>query len=132
MTNRCFCDVIRRHYLFLSAACSPFRFLVGNKSDLRDPSRKEYQVSQEQAVSFAKANGMMFFETSAKNPPIKRVNGQRGNGGYQQDNVEDIVFAVGAKLKRQRKHSAANALVNNGSFKVMNKKRTEKELWTCC
>ncbi|XP_022611402.1 ras-related protein Rab-33B-like [Seriola dumerili] len=110
------------------------RFLVGNKSDLRDPSRTEGQVSQEQATRFAKVHGMMFFETSAKNPPLKRVNGQRGDMevSYQRDKVEDIVMAVGAKLKRQKKHSAANALMHSGSFKVLSKKRPEKELWTCC
>ncbi|XP_040892330.1 ras-related protein Rab-33B-like [Toxotes jaculatrix] len=110
------------------------RFLVGNKSDLRDPSRTEGQVSQERATSFAKAHGMMFFETSAKNPPVKRANAQRGGRevSYQQDKVEDIVIAVGAKLKRQKKPSAANALTYSGSFKVLSKKRPEKELWTCC
>ncbi|XP_062243664.1 ras-related protein Rab-33B-like [Platichthys flesus] len=110
------------------------RFLVGNKSDLRDPRTTEGQVSQAQALSFAKAHGMMFFETSAKNPPIKRVNGQRGDGevSYQQDKVEDIVIAVGAKLKRQKKPLAANTVMYNGSFKVLSKKRADKEQWTCC
>ncbi|XP_054460972.1 ras-related protein Rab-33B-like [Anoplopoma fimbria] len=109
------------------------RFLVGNKSDLRDPSRTDCQVSQEQAMSFAKAHGMMCFETSAKNPPNKCGNAQRGDGEllYHQDKVEDIVVAVGAKLKRQKKPAAANAS-SYGSFKVLNKKRPEKELWTCC
>lgn len=83
-------------------------------------------------MSFAKLHGMMFFETSAKKPPIKRANARRGNGEYQQDNVEDIVFSVGAKLKRQKKNSTANAPASNGSFKVTNKKKTDKELWTCC
>lgn len=84
-------------------------------------------------MSFAKAHSMMFFETSAKNPPNKHVNGRRGNGEalYQQDNVEDIVIAFGAKLKRQKKTLAANAPSYSGSFKVLNKKRPEKE-WTCC
>ncbi|XP_026158862.1 ras-related protein Rab-33B-like [Mastacembelus armatus] len=110
------------------------RLLVGNKSDLRDPSRAEGQVSQEQAVSFAKAHGMMFFETSAKNPPMKRVNGWRGDRAvlYQQDKVEDIVVAVGAKLKRQKKSSGTNALTYSGSFKVLTKKGPEKEVWNCC
>ncbi|XP_041788993.1 ras-related protein Rab-33B-like [Chelmon rostratus] len=110
------------------------RFLVGNKSDLRDPRRTDGQVSQERAMSFAKAHGMMFFETSAKNPPNKCVSGQRGDGElpHQQDKVEDIVVAVGAKLKRQKKPSAANGPPCSGSFKVPNKKRPEKELWTCC
>ncbi|KAM6941155.1 ras-related protein Rab-33B-like [Lycodopsis pacificus] len=109
------------------------RFLVGNKSDLRDPSRTDSQVSQEQATSFAKAHGMMCFETSAKNPPNKCGSGRRGDGEvlYQQDKVEDIVVAVGAKLKRQKKPAAANTSTNE-SFKVLNKKRPEKELWTCC
>uniref|UniRef100_A0A8C2WIS8 Uncharacterized protein n=1 Tax=Cyclopterus lumpus TaxID=8103 RepID=A0A8C2WIS8_CYCLU len=72
------------------------RFLVGNKGDLRDPSRTDGQVSQEQAMSFAKAHGMMCFETSAKNPPNKCGN----------DKVEDIVVALGVKLKRQKKPAA--------------------------
>ncbi|XP_034405391.1 ras-related protein Rab-33B-like [Cyclopterus lumpus] len=109
------------------------RFLVGNKGDLRDPSRTDGQVSQEQAMSFAKAHGMMCFETSAKNPPNKCGNVRRGDGEvlYQQDKVEDIVVALGVKLKRQKKPAAANTSTH-GSFKVMNKKRPEKELWTCC
>lgn len=102
---------------------------MGNKSDLRDPGRKDHQVSQERAVSFAKLHSMMFFETSAKKPPIKRANGQRGSGEYQQDNVEDIVLAVGATLKR---HLVANGPASNGSFRVMNKRKADKELWTCC
>lgn len=91
-------------------------------------------MSQERAVSFAKAQGMMFFETSAKNPPLKRLSGQRGAGevSYQQDNVEDIVIAVAAKLRRQKKLSSANAVAHNSSFKVLSKKRAEKEQWTCC
>nr|XP_046259202.1 ras-related protein Rab-33B-like [Scatophagus argus] len=110
------------------------RFLVGNKSDLRDPHSADSQVSQERAMSFAKAHNMMFFETSAKNPPNKCWSGRRGDGKvlYQQDRAEDIVVAVGSKLKRQRKPSAANALAHSGSFKILNKRRAEKELWTCC
>ncbi|XP_029296327.1 ras-related protein Rab-33B-like [Cottoperca gobio] len=109
------------------------RFLVGNKSDLRDPSRAEAQVSQEWAMSFSKAQGMMFFETSAKNSPNKCGKGRQSGGEvpYQQDKVEDIVVAVGAKLKRLKKPSVASAPAN-GSFKILNKKRPEKELWTCC
>ncbi|TDH16537.1 hypothetical protein EPR50_G00020360 [Perca flavescens] len=109
------------------------RFLVGNKSDLRDPSRADGQVSQELAASFAKAHGMMSFETSAKNPPNKCGNGRRVGAevSYQQDKVEDIVVALGAKLKRQRRPSAASSPAC-GSFKILNKKRAEKELWTCC
>lgn len=85
-------------------------------------------------MSFAKAHGMMFFETSAKNLQMKRVNGQRGDRevSYQQDKVEDIIIAVGAKLKRQKKPSATTALTHSGSFKLLNKKKTEKEQWTCC
>lgn len=118
----------------LSAADTPPRFLVGNKNDLRDPCRIEGQVSQERAISFAKAHNMMFFETSAKNPPKKCVSGRRSDGevSYQQDKVEDIVAAIGAKLKRQKRPSAANAPVHNGSFKILNKKRPDKEMWTCC
>ncbi|XP_074484834.1 ras-related protein Rab-33B-like [Sebastes fasciatus] len=109
------------------------RFLVGNKSDLRDPSGTDGQVSQERATSFAKAHGMPSFETSAKNSPNKWGNSRGGDGEvpFQQDNVEDIVFAVGAKLKRQKIPLVANASMH-GSFKVLNKKRPEKELWTCC
>lgn len=98
---------------------------MGNKSDLRDPRSAGGQVCQERAMSFARAHSMMFFETSAKRPPNRRA-------AYQQDKVEDIVVAVGAKLKRQKKASAANSLAYGGSFKVPNKKRAEKELWACC
>ncbi|KAA8594468.1 hypothetical protein FQN60_011603 [Etheostoma spectabile] len=105
-------------------------FLVGNKSDLRDPRRADGQVSQELAASFAKAHGMMSFETSAKNPPNKCGNGRLVDAevSYQQDKVEDIVAALGAKLKRTSVTSSPDC----GSFKILNKKRAEKELWTCC
>ncbi|XP_042341604.1 ras-related protein Rab-33B-like [Plectropomus leopardus] len=107
------------------------RFLVGNKSDLRDPSRMEGQVSREQATSFAKAHDMMCFETSAKSPPNRSGRRGDGEGASHQDKVEDIVIAVAAKLKRQKKPSAAHTAAY-GSFKVINKKRPEKELWSCC
>ncbi|XP_013873935.1 ras-related protein Rab-33B [Austrofundulus limnaeus] len=108
------------------------RFLIGNKSDLRDPTRTDHQVGQDRAMSFAKAHGMIFFETSAKNPLKKRGNGHRGDGAlrYQQDDVEDIVTAVGATLKKRKTPSAANSPVYSGSFKVGKKKA--EELWTCC
>lgn len=107
---------------------------MGNKSDLRDPRSTNDQVSQEQAMSFAKAHRMMFFETSAKIPPNKHVSAGGGDGEalYQQDKVEDVVVAVGSKLKRQKKPLAVSPSSNSGSFKVLNKKRAEKELWTCC
>lgn len=91
-------------------------------------------MGQEQAISFASVHGMMFFETSAKNPPLKCVNGQRASskGSYQQEDVEDIVLALAAKLKRQKNHSSVNAAAHNGSFKVLNKKNPEKDFWTCC
>ncbi|XP_055366565.1 ras-related protein Rab-33B isoform X3 [Betta splendens] len=103
------------------------RFVVGNKSDLREPGRKAQQVSREQAASFAKAHGMTLFETSAKKPPVKRAGGE-----FQPDSAEDIVFAVAAKLKRQGRPSGGDAPAHNGSFKVGNRKKAEKELWTCC
>ncbi|KAK5866365.1 hypothetical protein PBY51_020562 [Eleginops maclovinus] len=107
------------------------RFLVGNKSDLRDPSCADNQVSQEFAMIFAKSQGMMFFETSAKNCPNKCGNRRTSDKElpYHQDKVEDIVFAVAAKLKRQKK-SASPPM--NGSFKIPNKRRPEKDMWTCC
>ncbi|KAF7663156.1 hypothetical protein LDENG_00216840 [Lucifuga dentata] len=113
------------------------RFLVGNKSDLRDPIRADVQVSQNQAVNFAKAHGMTFFETSAKSPPNGHINdrvGQRSDREvpYQRDKVEDIGVAVAAKLKRQKIPTAANVSAHNGSFKVPTKKIAEKEVWTCC
>lgn len=110
------------------------RFLVGNKSDLRVPSRADKQVSQQRAVSLAKSHGMMFFETSAKNPPNKHSKTHQREGGvtFQQDEIEDIVFAVAGKLKKQKKPSVPNTTVCNGSFKVTSKKRPEKETWSCC
>ncbi|XP_037328424.2 ras-related protein Rab-33B-like [Pungitius pungitius] len=109
------------------------RFLVGNKSDLRDPSKTDGQVSQEQATSFSKAHGMVCFETSAKDPPNKCGGGRRGDAEllHRQDKVEDVVVALGARLKRQKVHVAANDSMY-GSFKILNRKRSEKELWTCC
>ncbi|XP_063331588.1 ras-related protein Rab-33B-like [Pelmatolapia mariae] len=110
------------------------RFLVGNKSDLRDPKKTDSQVSQERAMSFSKAHGMIFFETSAKDPPKKGTSGQQGSRQalYQQDNVEDIVTAVSLKLKRQKKLPTANSMAYSGSFKLANKKKAEKEPMTCC
>ncbi|XP_017287939.2 ras-related protein Rab-33B [Kryptolebias marmoratus] len=109
------------------------RFLIGNKSDLRDPGRAERQVSQERATSFAKAHGMVFFETSAKNPPRRQVSRQRGDREvvYQQDEVEDVVTAVGTTLKKHKNPLTSGSPAYSGSFKVY-KKRPEKELWTCC
>uniref|UniRef100_A0A3Q0S958 RAB33B, member RAS oncogene family n=1 Tax=Amphilophus citrinellus TaxID=61819 RepID=A0A3Q0S958_AMPCI len=91
------------------------RFLVGNKSDLRDTSRTNSQVTQERATGF------------------KCTSGRRGEGQvlYQQDNVEDIVTAVGLKLKRLKKPSTTNSLAYSGSFKLVNKK-AEKEAASCC
>ncbi|XP_030005267.1 ras-related protein Rab-33B-like isoform X2 [Sphaeramia orbicularis] len=110
------------------------RFLVGNKSDLRGPHRADAQVSQQHAMSFAKAHRMMFFETSAKNPPNKHLNRQHNDQDllYQQNMVEDIVLAIGSKLKRQRKPSTTNLPICNRSFRIPNKKRPEKEVWNCC
>ncbi|XP_034093009.1 ras-related protein Rab-33B-like [Gymnodraco acuticeps] len=107
------------------------RFLVGNKSDLRDPSWADNQVSQELPMTFAKSHGMMFFETSAKNSPNNSGNSQRSGQevSYQQDKVEDIVFAVAANLRRQKKPASPPM---NGSFKIPNKRTPEKNMWTCC
>lgn len=76
---------------------------------------------------------MMFFETSAKSPPNQSLSGVWGDGEVllQQDKVEDIVVAVGAKVKRQKTLSAANSPAYSDSFKV-NKIKTEKEVWMCC
>ncbi|MEQ2166220.1 hypothetical protein GOODEAATRI_025675 [Goodea atripinnis] len=117
---------------------SPFplfllRFLIGNKSDLRDASRTDCQVSQELAMNLAKAHGMVFFETSAKNPPKKHINGRRGEREdlFQQSKVEDIVTAVGTTLKKHKTPLTAYSPAYSGSFKIY-KKKQEKELWTCC
>lgn len=125
--SRCIISICYHYFCLLS------RFLVGNKSDLRDPRCSDSQVSQERAVSFSKARNMMFFETSAKNPPNACSNvGPDGKVLYQQHQVEDIVVAVAAKLKRQRKTSIVNSPSQNGSFKIVNRKTPEKEAWTCC
>lgn len=110
------------------------RFLVGNKSDLRDPRSSSCQVNQERALSFARAHNMMFFETSAKNPPRKRFgDGQsEGEAPFQQVAVEDIVMSVGAKLKRQKRPSAVTLPAYSGSFKVTSSGIAEKEPWMCC
>uniref|UniRef100_A0A8C6SXG5 Ras-related protein Rab-33B n=1 Tax=Neogobius melanostomus TaxID=47308 RepID=A0A8C6SXG5_9GOBI len=71
------------------------RFLVGNKSDLRVPTRADHQVNQQTAISFAKSHGMMFFETSAKIPPNRL------------SKIEDIVLTVAGKLKRHKSLDAA-------------------------
>lgn len=110
-----------------------FRFLVGNKSDLRDPFCSDSQVSQERALSFSKAGNMMFFETSAKNSSTASSgSGSNGKVQYQQHQIEDIVVSVAAKLKRQRRTSIVNSPSQNGSFRIGNRKTPEKEAWTCC
>lgn len=108
------------------------RFLVGNKSDLRDPSRADHQVNQQKAISFAKSHGMMFFETSAKVPPNKlsKTSQRAGDAPYQLHQIEDIVLTVARKLKGHK--SVNNISVCNGSFKVSSKKMAEKESWSCC
>ncbi|KAK7929693.1 hypothetical protein WMY93_006088 [Mugilogobius chulae] len=109
------------------------RFLVGNKSDLRDPSRAEEQVNQQKAISFAKFHRMMFFETSAKLSPnrlSKMQQAKNGEAPFQQDQIEDIVLTVAEKLKRHK--TISNISVCNGSFKVSSKKGGEKEGWSCC
>ncbi|XP_068607267.1 LOW QUALITY PROTEIN: ras-related protein Rab-33B-like [Brachionichthys hirsutus] len=106
------------------------RFLVGNKSDLRDPRSAPGQVSQERARSFSEAHGMMFFETSAKNPRPRSRRAEEAS--CRRNTVEDIVVAVGTKLRRQKKPSAAASLLQSGSFKLLSKKKPEKELWSCC
>lgn len=108
------------------------RFLVGNKSDLRDPSRADRQVNQQKAISFAKSHGIMFFETSAKIPPTKlsRASQRAGEVPFQLDRIEDIVLTVAGRLKRHK--SVNNISVCNGSFKVTSKKIVEKEGWSCC
>ncbi|KAF3851955.1 hypothetical protein F7725_005310 [Dissostichus mawsoni] len=95
------------------------------------PSWADNQVSQELPMTFAKSHGMMFFETSAKNSPNNSGNSQTSDKEvpYQQDKVEDIVFAVAAKLRRQKKPESPPM---NGSFKIPNKRRPEKDMWTCC
>ncbi|XP_061764421.1 ras-related protein Rab-33B-like [Nerophis ophidion] len=103
------------------------RFLVGNKSDLRDVVEADGQVNQEEAVCFAKANNMMFFETSAKMTATRQRDA--GELPRQHDAVEDIVNAIGARLKRA---SAAPMPRYSGSFKVFNKTTEEKQVWTCC
>ncbi|XP_069573902.1 ras-related protein Rab-33B-like [Brachyistius frenatus] len=112
------------------------RFLIGNKGDLRDPGAADCQVSRERALSFAKAHGMTFFETSAKNPipPAKCANGRRGDRAApcQLHKMEDIVAAVGAKLKRQKRPYVGNAAAYSGSIRLSHKKRPEKDMWTCC
>ncbi|XP_077427190.1 ras-related protein Rab-33B-like [Vanacampus margaritifer] len=105
------------------------RFLVGNKTDLRDVIKADGLVSQEQAKNFAKTHNMMFFETSAKSSSRPRG---VGVAPYQQDQVEDIVNAVGARLKRHKNPAVAYNLAYSGSFKVFNKKPEEKEMWNCC
>lgn len=109
------------------------RFLVGTKSDLRDPHGGACGVNQERALSFARAHNMTFFETSAKSPPGKKFrDGQSEELRFQQDAVEDIVVSVGAKLKRQQRPSGADPPGYGDSFKVTRETAPEKEAWTCC
>lgn len=84
-------------------------------------------------MNFAKTHAMVFFETSAKNPLKKQLNGRRGEVEemFQQSGVEDIVTAVGTTLKRHKTPLMANSPAYSGSFKV-HKKKQQKELWTCC
>ncbi|XP_056136996.1 ras-related protein Rab-33B-like [Lampris incognitus] len=120
------------------------RYLVGNKSDLRDPCavKADHQVSWEQAVRLAEAHGMMLFETSAKCPPdsgaSRAEEGARRRGwrdvamSYRQDKVEAIVMALATRLKRQRKPTPLLiSKGSSGSFKVPAKKKPDKNFWGC-
>ncbi|KAM9793115.1 ras-related protein Rab-33B-like [Neosynchiropus ocellatus] len=106
------------------------RFLVGNKSDLRNIINPLGQVSQEQAMSFANIHHMMFFETSAKQPMGQSPHVHPDT--YHQHSVEDVVMAVGAKLMGQKTASVAHSPQHNSSFKIMDKKSAEKDTWSCC
>uniref|UniRef100_A0A672HZJ8 Uncharacterized protein n=1 Tax=Salarias fasciatus TaxID=181472 RepID=A0A672HZJ8_SALFA len=93
------------------------RFLVGNKTDLRESRRSDGLVSQERALDFARTHHMTFFETSAKSSP---------------NAVEDVVAAIGAKLKGQKKPSVSSPPAYSGSFKLSNQKNPEKDVLSCC
>ncbi|XP_038841968.1 ras-related protein Rab-33B-like [Salvelinus namaycush] len=125
------------------------RFLVGNKSDLRDtcscdPSsiNVEGQVTRDQAQKFAAAHGMILFETSAKSPP-----GEGEPGGGHQDRVEDVFMALASRLKRQTRPpppllnntgvsgsycgSYCGSYTGTASFRLPAKKNPHKDFWTC-
>ncbi|XP_046900930.1 ras-related protein Rab-33B [Hypomesus transpacificus] len=115
-------------------------FLVGNKIDLRDQrgDRAEQQVSRERAAKFAEAHGMTLFETSAKSPDQgeKGMGGRGGRGGgvrtQNQESVEAVFLAVGARLSRQRRVPEQSTVGGHtSSFKIPAKKRSEKNMWSC-
>ncbi|XP_029950326.1 ras-related protein Rab-33B-like [Salarias fasciatus] len=112
------------------------RFLVGNKTDLRESRRSDGLVSQERALDFARTHHMTFFETSAKSSPKHRSKGRQPGGGGgapgQQSAVEDVVAAIGAKLKGQKKPSVSSPPAYSGSFKLSNQKNPEKDVLSCC
>ncbi|XP_010886471.1 ras-related protein Rab-33B [Esox lucius] len=123
------------------------RFLVGNKSDLRDVHRRdprapqnEGQVSREQAREFATAHRMVLFETSAKSPAGGGLGG--APGGVKQDSVEAMFMALASRLKRQARPpslvlstgvsgSYGGSYTGAGSFRLPAKKNPEKDFWTC-
>ncbi|XP_041696775.1 ras-related protein Rab-33B [Coregonus clupeaformis] len=130
------------------------RFLVGNKSDLRDTRSRdpraikvEGQVTREQAQKFAAAHGMILFETSAKSLP--GGGGRRGGGvggepgGGHQDSVEDVFMALASRLKRQTRPpppvlnntgvsgSYCGSYTGTASFRLPDKKSPHKDFWTC-
>ncbi|XP_020324772.1 ras-related protein Rab-33B-like isoform X1 [Oncorhynchus kisutch] len=125
------------------------RFLVGNKSDLRDTCscdpgsiKVEGQVTRDQAQKFAVAHGMILFETSAKSLPGGGGGGGEPGGGHQ-DSVEDVFMALASRLKRQTRPpppvlnntgvsgSYCGSYTGTSSFRLPAKKNPQKDFWTC-
>ncbi|XP_042173278.1 ras-related protein Rab-33B isoform X1 [Oncorhynchus tshawytscha] len=126
------------------------RFLVGNKSDLRDTCscdprsiKVEGQVTRDQAQKFAVAHGMILFETSAKSLPGGGGGGGGEPGGGHQDSVEDVFMALASRLKRQTRPpppvlnntgvsgSYCGSYTGTSSFRLPAKKNPQKDFWTC-
>ncbi|XP_041951502.1 ras-related protein Rab-33B-like [Alosa sapidissima] len=94
------------------------RILVGNKCDLVQGCSVWGGVTSEQVRRFAEANGMPFYQTSAKGP--------EGQG----DHVSAIFVSLAHSLRRQRTCPSPQTEAL-GSFKLPSKKHAEKEKWAC-
>lgn len=90
-------------------------YLIGNKIDMEENRVVLYKTAHE----FAKSNGLIYMETSAKNPTINNNDKHRKEYGPEMNNVEAAFAEMTTKLIKNTSPSfAANKLNNN----VLNKK----------
>ena len=92
---------------------NPVRFLIGNKCDLEG----ERQVSKEEAERYAEAEGLEYFETSAKT----------------NHNVELIFKGLAGKMKERFAKSYIQKYKTTSSYLLpIQPKSNEKPKTSCC